>query len=191
LLILVLALGIQGRSHAVEVSFSQSRYGVLPNVVLPLDVEISYDPGDPTDLFSYGVRMLPEAGTPFTVHAITVPAELDFFGAAGAPALIDLDPAVIGVKGTVDVEAVPQVNYGGAGIATFNLSFQTEGTYDLDLDFFRTLGPTEDVFFAGDRTLLDPGMRFVGTTVTVPEPATAYLVLMGLACCLLRVKRRR
>ena len=52
------------------------------------------------------------------------------------------------------------------------------------------LGPTEEIFVAGDGTVLDPGISFGTTQVTViPEPGRAVLALLGFVSVLMRRRR--
>ena len=69
---------------------------------------------------------------------------------------------------------------------TFNVSFPELGVYNLDLDFYNTLGPSEQLFVSGNGTLLDPILVFESAMISVvPEPAMSLFVS---ACLLFRCR---
>lgn len=167
------------------VGFSQSAYTVQVDTPTAFDVVITHDPGDglADDLFSFGTILVPELGAPVILHGIQAVADLDFFG-FGPPAQQDL--GAFGIKGTIDAANPMAGPYAGSLLATYTLSFDLPGDYDIGLDFFNTLGPTEQIFIAGDGTVLDPFLQFTSATFTViPEPAEiakiagVMLVMLG------------
>ncbi len=168
---------------AVVVDFSQEGYLATPGETVLLEVEIAFDPGGPEDLFSYGVRLLPASTNGLTVHSIAVPPELDFRGVFGPGAMIDPDPGVLGAWGTIDVSTTPLVPYTGSLLVTYELSLDSVGDFDFTLDFYRIIGPTENVFVSGDGTPLDTLITFGSTTVRVVPgedfPPTVFARRLG------------
>ncbi len=171
------------------VSFAQTEYTVGVGQSLPLDVMIGFEQGDSaTDLFSFGIRVVPDPGTPFVLEGIDVVADLNFFRFSGGSALIDPDPGILGAKGSVVDLQSP---YAGAVLATYRMHFTTPGSYPASLTFFNTLGPTEQIFVGGNGNVLDPEIRF-GTTIiiVIPEPgAVTLLALMSLGIAMRRTRR--
>lgn len=163
----VASLFLLWNAAGVTVDFGAGEYVAIQGGTVLITVEIDYEPGDPMDLFSYGVRVIPGSTESIMVVNISVPPELDFLGFRGPGALVDTSVDVLGVKGTIDVLADPRTNYGGSLLATFELAFFELGEVTLDLELFRTLGPTEDVFVAGDGTTLDENITFGSATVNV------------------------
>lgn len=177
-------------SNAATVAFDQPGYIVSVNTNLALEIGITYDTGEPTDLFSYGVRIFPVGTVPMTLKNIDVPPALDFLSVVGPPALRDI--SVLGVKGSVDAFANPLQFYFGSNIATFLVSFSQQGVYTLDLGFFNTAGPNEDIFVTGGGATLDQDIVFQSTVVTViPEPSRAALAALGIVAVLFRRRQRR
>jgi hypothetical protein len=77
-------------------------------------------------------------------------------------------------------------------LATFTLGFNQPGSYPLNLDFFNTFGPSEDIFVTGSGTVLDPQITFGSTLlqVVIPEPQLAALLCLAI-CCLAARRRPR
>lgn len=184
---LLLATGILCclMARGALVSFPRTDYTVAVGQSLDLDVEINFEAGDAaSDLFSFGVRLVPVGGTPFALDSIAVVPALDNFGiGGGANALIDPDPAVLGAKGNVINLQSP---YMGSLLVTYTVQFIAVGSFPISLDFFNTLGPTEQIFVGGNGQELDPTVTFGNTLVTViPEPGIGGLLLVastGLFC---------
>jgi hypothetical protein len=163
----VLGVAAFGSSHGAVLSFAKETYVISPGETVALEVRIIRNPTDePDELFSYGLRLTHQAGGSLSVTGITVPTPLDFFQLS-AGAFIDLSESVIGVKG--NVEFSPLVPYTGELLATFEISFDAVGEYEIGLDIFNTLGPTEQVFLSGDGTVLDDTITFGSTTVRVVD----------------------
>jgi hypothetical protein len=165
----------------VFVGFSEPAYVVQLNTPTVFDLVITHDPGDAIsdDLFSFGTILVPEAGTPVILQNIQAAAQLDFV-LTDPPAY--QDPMVFGIKGTIDVLA-PAGPYTGEHLASYTLSFSSPDVFDIGVDFFNTLGPSEQIFVAGDGAVLDPYIHFVPSMFTViPEPesiAGVVLVMLG------------
>lgn len=152
-------------SRAVSLGFDAQTYTVAPGQPLTVQVVIDHEGRAPENLFSYGVRLLPSGPGTATVSSIIVPDELDFDGFS-AGAQIDTDPAVLGAKGNINLAAD---FYTGSLIATYTISFDQPGVYDLGLALYRTLGPDEDVFVDGSEepVTLDELMTFGSARVVV------------------------
>lgn len=174
----------------LPIGFDSSEYHVAPGASFSVSVVL---PALPNGLFSYGVRLaLPVPDVSATgSQSIVVPTPLDFNGTAGPGALQQITGNFLGVKGTVDFNAV-NAAYKGALLTTFNLKNEAGigQSYTLTLDVFRTLGESETVFVDGVGNNLDPRIVFGSATVlVVPEPSLTALIC--LACALVVVTRRR
>lgn len=179
-------------ARAAVVAFSQPDRVVVVNETVDVGILITYDAGESGELFSYGVRLAVAGPAASILTAIDVPSELEFFGADGAPAFRDLDPAVMGVKGTVDALAPSTPPYDGSLLAVYRMRFPAEGRYDLSLSPFNTLGPSEEIFVAGDGAVLDGALAFGTARIDViPEPAAAGLLALGTMATVLAAGRRR
>lgn len=153
-----------GLADAIEVNFSSPVYAVPVGDTVQVQVEIALDPYD--DLFSYGVRLVTGGPGRVVVTSVEVPAELDYTAFATG-ATKDLSPGVTGVKGnTLFTEDAAQP-YVGTLLATFTLEGVRPGEVDLGLEFYRTVGLSEDVFLSTDGTVLDPFITFGAATLTV------------------------
>lgn len=190
LLLLACLPGVAGRLAAATVRFELPEYTVAVGEFLDLRVLIDHDQGEPADLFSYGVRV--ELLEPGAANLVTLglPLALDYDGVNGAPAAVDVDPAVLGAKGTINVFEMPQVPYTGSLLATYQMQFVQVGTVRLKLHPYNTLGPTEDIFVSGNGMSLDDFVVFRETEVNViPEPAVTWAAV--LTTWLLAGRRRR
>lgn len=165
---LVLACGAIGLSQAATVSFSQADYNAVVNQPVALHVVITYAPSDPgNELFSFGVRIIPDPGTSLAADSIEPAPDLDFFGVGGS-AQVDADPAVLGIKGNVEDFQSPHTD---SHLATYELRFSQTGSHNLGLALYNTLGPSEQIFVDGDGDVLDPLLTFGSATVhVIPEP---------------------
>jgi len=145
------------------------------------------DPLAPSGLFSYGLRLRidPAAVVASASEPVQLPPALNHNGVAGAGAVQMIGSDWVGVKGTVDITALPIEFYGEAILATFLLTDQSGivgGSYELRLDFFNTLGPTESIFVDGEGNTLDDRITFGSAIVNIiPEPATLHLGAFALA----------
>ncbi len=173
-------------SRAAVVKFSQVDYTVDVGDLLALEILIEFEGGDPAmDLFSFGTRLLPDPTAALVLDSIEVVSALNFNGVLGPPAQTNTDLAVLGAKGTI--EFLVGVDYAGPLLATYNVRINAVGNFTFGLDFFNTLGPTEQIFIGGNGQVLDSVITFGEATVNVvPEPGAAVLVLLA---CLLPVMR--
>ena len=181
---------IPGHAQELRVDFERPTYQTAVGV--PISIRTHLDSPVASGLFSYGVRLVfdAQAGGLITESGIIAPAPLNFNGVQGSGAFKVIDEGFAGVKGTVDVFADPQVYFTETEFVVFDMRFSKEGEYVLDLDTFRTLGPTESIFVTGDGAVLDDMISFGTATVTVvPEPGTVVLLILG--ACALRLGRRR
>ncbi|MFN0127300.1 MAG: hypothetical protein ACKV19_11510 [Verrucomicrobiales bacterium] len=190
---LVTALGLlSSPAQAAVIDFAGTHPVALVGQPFAVAVEITYEAGETTSLFSYGVSVLPAASAiGISTFSIDVPAPLEFNGTLGPGAFRAIQSDFAGVKGTVDLLPVPIEPYPGKLLATFNLRFDLPGSYPLRLDIFNTLGPTEDIFVAGDGAVLDDQITFGSTVISVviPETQCAALLSSGLVCMALRRRR--
>ena len=191
---MLIAAGVFGMgvipAQAVMVRFMEPAYTVQLNGTLDLDVLIDYDQGEPAELFSYGVRMDVLDPTAANLVSLALPMQLNYDGVNGSPAMMNTSAGVLGVKGTVDMLNPPTALYTGSLLATYEMSFVKTGQVSLQLRPFNTLGPTEEIFVAGQGMVLDDFIVFGSTIVTViPEPSVMLSGLCGLA--MMVVRRRR
>jgi hypothetical protein len=139
-------------------------------------------------LFSYGVDVTFDSAKAQIggVANINPAPALDFFGFAPG-AFEQAQPGFAGVKGNVNTQGnvVPYLSPLLAQITLTNLASAVD-SYPLDLDFFRTVGPNEQLFLDGGGNVLDPILTFRPARVLViPEPSTVVLLFTGLLCCLI------
>jgi len=175
----------------VLVGFEQVSYLAILGETVPVRIEIKSTL--PVGLFSYGLRLVyaPEMGRVESVNGIYVPAELDFDGVMGPGARREVGDGFGAVKGTVDFFADPAKFYTGKLLAAFDLTCEHAGDYLLELELYRTIGPTETVFVAGDGISLDEMLEWgTATIVVIPEVKPALLLVLGLGC-LWALRRRR
>ena len=151
---------------AFTVGFEQATYEVSPGETFPVRVLIS--PAPPNGLFSYGVRLLVNEtnGVVPQNSSLQPSTPLNFNGVLGAPALKQIQPGSAAIKGTVDFFAVPVVPFSNAFLVTFLVTDRGGDSYPLRLDFFNTLGPTEQIFVDGKGNVLDAQIEFAGALVT-------------------------
>ncbi|MFN0126542.1 MAG: hypothetical protein ACKV19_07655 [Verrucomicrobiales bacterium] len=176
------------------ISFVDPQPVVLVNDPVRMTVTIDHEGSDTDALFSYGISVVGdwEAQAIFP-QGVDVPAALDFNGVAGPGAFIGLGDEFIGVKGTVNLSVNPIEMYGGRVLAEFQLRFAQPGSYELRLDFFNTLGPTEDIFVNQDGIAIDDQIEFRPglVQVVIPEPRIPTLLLAAAVSLLVRRSRIR
>jgi len=173
------------------VRFEMPSYTVPLNGTLDLNIVIDYAQGEPSDLFSYGFRVEVLDPSATSLVSLELPLALNYDGVNDSPAFTNLDPAVFGVKGTVDVFGAPVTPYTDTLLATYEMQFVKVGTVELKLQPYNTLGPTEELFVSGGGAVLDDLIVFQTTQVTViPEPSAAITGLAGLMVALMSRQRR-
>jgi len=183
------SLLLLAQARAVVVSLAPLQTVTELGAPLAIDVEIAYQGGEPTTLFSFGVRIDVSGPGEVVLDTLTAVPALDFFGTAGPGAFIDAAPGVLGIKGSVDVLGAAPPHAGGT-LARYVFSFAENGRYTLTPRAFNTLGPTEDIFVSGNGLSLDDSITFEPTSVTVvPEPGSASL--LGVAGLAAMLRRRR
>jgi hypothetical protein len=191
--ILLFSLAMPGMAHGQGfiVGFTQSVYEVEAGRLVTVPVE--FKSTLPVGIFSYGIRFLHDpADAPFLSDlAVQVPVELDFDGVNGSGAAKYFGPAWGGVKGTVDFDANPIQYYTGTLLAVFQWTPAKPGTFALTLEILRTLGPTEQVFVAGDGSVLDSQLQFGSAhVIVIPEPSPLLLLGLGAVAIVCRVRNR-
>lgn len=189
--LLIASLAAVGSADAAIVKLTTIDSVVVVGSQAVLDLRIEYEAGEPTSLFSFGARLDVTGPGSVVVQSIDAVPELDFFGSAGAGAFEDASLSVLGIKGTVQVSP-PAAAYAGALLAQYLFEFPEEGEYTFTPRVFNTLGPTEEIFVAGDGTVLDAQLVFEPVTVTVvPEPSPIVLGLVAWALFYLRSRQRK
>lgn len=186
------ALALAGPAQAVVIRFADPAPVVLANDVARLSVIVDRPGSETISLFSYGVSVVADWETLAIVPlGAVVPPELDFNGVAGPGASIGGGADFIGVKGTVNLSVSPIELYDGSVLAEFQFRFTQPGTYSLTLDFFNTLGPTEDIFVNQDGVAIDDQIEFSSglVQVVIPEPRIATLLVAGIGWLLMGRRR--
>lgn len=155
-------------SSAIEIGFAHEVHVVARDRPVELEVVIDFESSGFADLFSFGLRLVPESAAAGHVALafVEVPEEIDHLGFQRG-VLVDRSPLVMGVKGNVGFSGGLFTPYAGTSLARFGVVVHQAGTFTLGLDLFRTAGPNEDVFLAGDGAPLDDRITFGTTTVTV------------------------
>jgi hypothetical protein len=185
-------VAIPEAARGATIRFGAAAYTVPVGEPVTLGSLLELAPGE-DPLFSYGVTLLYEGPSPEAVEflAARVPEELAFNGVAGAGANTVTGPGFAGAKGTVDPGNDPLTGFGGPGFVEFDLRFLALGEYDMRLDFFNTLGPTEDIFVTIDGAVIDGDVGFGSARVTVvPEPSVAALSAVALLALIAGGRRR-
>ena len=181
---------------AIVVRTDQAVYNVMPGETFQIDVHIDQDDQTlgpafeplPNGLFSNGVMLAYPVGlaTIPTVADITPVADLDYFGfTPGAMENVTVNSAM--VKGNINQTlAIP---YFGSLLASFQITnlAAAPSSYLVNLDEWRTLGPTEQIFVDGAGIVLDtvPSTNlFRNARINViPEP-NGWLMVLGIAFAL-------
>lgn len=164
LLLAILALANTPRgfaaSAAVAVQFDQGRYFIAPGDTFPVTVRVGLAAGQ--TLSSFGVRLSfdPEMAAVMGATAVEVSPDLAFDGPRTDAAVVAVGRGFAAAKGTIRF-------IGGEGrfptnqmLVTFLLQDLGQGNYPLHLDFFNTLGPTEQIFIDGFGNVLDSDIAF-------------------------------
>jgi hypothetical protein len=186
----------------ISVRFDQDEY-IVQGPGEAIDAWVLIDGNlDPTTvdrlragLFSMGLAMsYPSAKAQLAdASQVMVVPELSHFGFSAAP-FVQVSPGFAGAKGNIDVTVDPQVDYVGSSLVKFTLTNTATGpdTYPLTLDFFRTVGPNEQLFLDGLGNVLDPEIQFGSARViVVPEPLSTTLTTAMLALLALMWHTRR
>lgn len=164
--VMLLALMASGSAGAMEVLFTQADLVTVTGEVAVLGVEASVDAGEQLDLFSFGIRLIPEAGSSLMVERIAVPPALDFSGFVDGALASHAD---LGVKGNVALNTPELQGYDGSLLAEFLVRFDQGGVWTVGLDLYRTAGPNEDVFVTTSGASLDESLTFGTAVVHVIE----------------------
>lgn len=175
---------------AVIVRPEQAIYYVLPGETF--DIRIHIDANDstlgsnfellPDGLFSYGVQAsFPSSlATVASVGQVNPVATLNFFGSSlGAMKQVTSNNA--SVKGNIDpVSGTPHSSSLLLTIQLTNLA-PAPSSYVVQLDEWRTLGASEQIFITGSGAVLDTspssGLFLPALIVVVPEPSAFYLLM--------------
>lgn len=190
------------RAAPYLVHFDQDLYVVnapgdtfVARILIDADSATPRDEPVPNGLFSFGVRSTFDSAK----AQVASPAEvdpvppLDFFG-FGPGAFEQVAAGLAGVKGNIDQFGNPLQPYGGTLLAevTFTNLASAVDNYPLDLDFFRTVGPNEQLFLDGQGIVLDPGVMFRGARVlVVPEPQSGLLAIVAIGSLAVGFRRAR
>jgi len=168
---------------AINVHLDSPTYTTMAGAPLQMHVVLDSDPSTPGDqpvpagLFSYGVKVtlsVPGGGPVPVVNGISAVPELDFSG-FNAGARTASGAGFAAVKGNVDLG--PFEPYQGTTL--FSVSLDTlacdPGVIQVDLELYRTLGPTEAVFVDFVPSVLDEQLAFASSSVEI----ISYDVISG------------
>lgn len=163
-----------GAAAQVFIQFDQPRYDISPGQTF--QARLVMVPSPAAGLGSYGgaVKFPPANAIIASTAAVSVPAPLSFDGVFGPGAKKAVSTGFAGVKGTVDFSLNPLVPYPDSDLATFQITDLGLGSYILQSGFFNTLGPTEQIFIAGDGTVLDPQLSF-GSALVNYRPSVSIV----------------
>ena len=164
-------LAAGGVDASPTVRFEQGQYFVEPGEAWDVRILLDADAATPAPdalangLFSFGVKVTFN-GLQAGAASITVPEELDHLGFDPGAAEVTAS-SFAAAKGNIDMLAF--VPYRGTLLATVRLAdlAPASSTYQLHLDFYRTLGPGEQVFLDGAGNVLDQAVSFGTTTIRV------------------------
>lgn len=181
---------VQAANYVVH--FDQDEYIVNgPGDTIQMQVLIDSNPATPQDdpvlegLFSFGVRTDFNSAKALIASAADIDVEpaLNYFGFA-AGAFKQVQPGFGGGKGNINQNA-PFSPYPGTllmEVTLTNLASAVD-SYPVSLDFFRTVGPNEQLFLNGLGVVLDPQIEFRPSLVrVVPEPGALVLTMLTIAC---------
>lgn len=186
----------------ISVRFDQDVYvvqgpGEAIDAWVLIDGDLSSEAIEPlrAGLFSMGVKLAyPVAKASLASNAdVAVTPELAHFGFQTGP-FVEVEPGMAAAKGNIDVNVDPQVPYVGGSLVKFTLTNLASGpdAYPLSLDFFRTVGPNEQLFLDGLGNSLDAEIQFGSArVVVVPEPFGLSLAWIAATVALYRRRQRR
>lgn len=194
---------VEGHS-AVIVRTEQAVYYVTPGETF--DLRIHVDANDSTlgnafepltsGLFSFGVQArFPNGSVNLpTLSQVSPVAPLNFFGFATG-ALKQVTSTSASAKGNIDPgSGSPHLNSLLLTIQLTNLA-QPSSSYLVELDEWRTLGASEQVFVTGSGSVLDTSpssnLFLPAQIIVVPEPsALSLLMIPGMVAIRSRYHRR-
>ncbi|MHC1763416.1 MAG: Ig-like domain-containing protein [Verrucomicrobiia bacterium] len=164
---LSLLLAIFTVAHSVcaglpcTVRFDRPRYDIVPGESLV--VQLVLDPAPEAGLHSFGISMLFDSAhaRASDVDSISVAPALNFDGVNGPGAVRRAATGIISAKGTVDGLVAPISFSADPLLLTVTLKdLEAPGPYVLRAEFYRTLGPTEQIFVDGLGNVLDGSITF-------------------------------
>lgn len=142
-----------------QVRFAENEYLLAPGETLRTPVLI--DPLPAAGLFSYGVIASVRGENNLVgVVNLTPRPTLAFDGPRGPGNQTASATGVFSGKGSVDLLLPAKPPHRETTLAELSLGVLPEGTYQLDLALYNTLGPTESVFVDGRHLPLDPLLDF-------------------------------
>jgi hypothetical protein len=159
-------------STSYLVTFGQEQYVIQGGETFPVQVFIS--PAPPAGLYSLGLKMrLNSTNAQISgVGAISVPADFSFDGPRAQSAVVAVGSNFAAIKSTTQFYSDSLHSSSNALLATFFITDKAPGSYQLQLEFFNTLGPTENIFVDGAGQVLDPYITFNTATVVREGPMT-------------------
>lgn len=177
--LLALSNVTQTAAQTVNLRFDQERYVVRSGETFPVQVLITPPPA--AGLFSFGVRLNFPA-THAEVVGVASVRPVTALAGDGPRAMIPVigtGPGFAAMKGTTDFFEASRPVSSGALLVTFLVHDLANGPYALTLDFFNTLGSTEQIFVDGDGSVLDAAL-FFGRAEVIPDGNLATAVNSGI-----------
>lgn len=176
---------------AVIVRPEQAVYYVTPGETFDIRIHIDADDSTlgsvyeplPNGLFSYGVQAtFPGASaTVPSVSQVTPTAQLNYFGFSTG-ALKQVTTGTASAKGNINPLGQPHSDSLLLTIQLTNLA-PASSSYVVQLDEWRTLGPTEQIFVTGAGAVLDTSptsnLFLPALIVVVPEPSALCLLMFS------------
>lgn len=148
----------------VDVQFDRPQYLIKPGEIFPVAVRISLLPGQ--SIASFGVQLLFDPSRA-VVAGVQVGGDLSFNGPRGDAPVVGVGEGFAAAKGTVRFAADSAHSTSNETLVTFLVRDLGNGPHELRLNFFNTLGPTEQVFVDSSGGVLDPEISF-GTAQVLP-----------------------
>lgn len=152
--------------RGATVGFDQANYRVEAGEVFPVTVRISPNPSG--GLYSFGVRLgfPPDRARVVSVGMNDVISELRNDGPRLTSPVVGVGPGFAAAKGTAEFLSGLRPTSQRPELVTFQVQdLGLPGSYELTLDFFNTLGPTEQIFVDGNGGVLDSSIQFQRATV--------------------------
>jgi hypothetical protein len=150
-----------------NVHFERDQYFISPEENTPVTVVI--DPVPNGGLASFGVLLSfdPESASVVGVGGIEVNPELSFDGPRSDTPVVSVGRGVAGTKGTLRFQPGSIKASTNRVLVTFLIRDLGKGPHRLQLSFFNTIGPTEQIFVDGSGGVIDSQIVF-GSAEVIP-----------------------
>ena len=154
-------------SEQVRVAFEKPQYHITPGEIFPVSVVIDLSPEQ--NIESFGIQLLfdPAKASAAGVGTMEVNPSLAFDGPRADLPVIAVGSGFAAAKGTIRFQAGETPLPTNRVLVTFLIRDLNQGSYKLSLDFFNTLGSTEQIFVDNRGQVLDSLIQF-GTADVIP-----------------------